>query len=277
MAQKQRSIDVRIVHVLAQDATCFGQVSAALWALCGRTIVLADLDWARRLWGETGPQLFWTALHASGVLNGQPPKLVPVALAALIGDWANLCTQRARGAPVLMRDTIVATLPHGFPIAAQSGRSLRQAAIAIIDQAMTTLVLCTPYLDRAGISLLLDALRAAALRNVAITIITQELHNPQSPNAQAIALLRHELAGARTPLCCYSALPADMGEPTVTRIHAKVLLADAHIALIGSANITGAGLGHNMELGVVVRGAEVIGLVSLLDALLQTSLVEGSA
>jgi hypothetical protein len=277
MAQKQRSIDVRIVNVLAQDATRFGQVSAALWALYGRTIGLTDLDWARQIWGAAGPQLLWTVLHAGGALNGQPPKLIPIALAALIADWANLCTQRGRGATVLMHDTIVATLPHGFPIAAQSGLSLRQAAIAIIDQTMTTLVLCTPYLDRAGISLLLDALRAAAFRNVAITIITQELHNPQSPNAQAIALLRHELAGAGTPLCCYSALPADMGEPTVTRIHAKVLLADAHIALIGSANITGAGLGHNVEMGVVVKGAEVVGLVSLLDALLQTSVVVGSA
>jgi phosphatidylserine/phosphatidylglycerophosphate/cardiolipin synthase-like enzyme len=142
----------------------------------------------------------------------------------------------------------------------------------VIDQAQSTLMLCTPYLDRAGIGYLLDALRAAALRQVAITIITHELSNPQSPNAQAVALLRHELAGTAVPVRCYTVPIAKTADPAL-RIHAKVLLADARVALIGSANITGAGLGKNLEVGVLINSDGVTQLVSLLDMLCATQLV----
>ena len=40
--------------------------------------------------------------------------------------------------------------------------------------------------------------------------------------------------------------------------HLKVLTADSSAAYIGSANVTGAGIGgHNLELGVLVRGQPV--------------------
>ncbi len=40
-------------------------------------------------------------------------------------------------------------------------------------------------------------------------------------------------------------------------MHVKAAIADAHIALVTSANLTGAALEHNMELGLVVTGGSV--------------------
>jgi phosphatidylserine/phosphatidylglycerophosphate/cardiolipin synthase-like enzyme len=273
MISEHETSEDRVLQGLAQDALRFGQVCAALWALSGRTIGLTDLDWARRIWGESGPQLLWETLQAAGALGGSQPQLMPIALAALITEWAAACAPRRTDSAARLPSTIVATLPPDFPLGTHSGHSLRHALIDVIDQAQTTLVLCTPYLDRAGIGYLLEALRAAALRNVAITIITHELHNPHSPNAQAVALLRHELAGAAVPMRCYTLPAATTGDPASTRIHAKVLLADARVALIGSANVTGAGLGQNLEIGVRVSGLNAARVGRLLDRLYATQLI----
>jgi phosphatidylserine/phosphatidylglycerophosphate/cardiolipin synthase-like enzyme len=272
MLHEHQAIDARVVQALAQDALRFGQVSAALWTLTGRTIGLGDLEWARRIWGEGGPQLLWEALEAAGALSGEPPQMMPVALAALIARWAAACAPARLDIALPLPSTMVATLPPDFLHSGHADRSLQQALIDVIEQAQSTLILCTPYLDRAGIGYLLEALRTAALRSVAITIITHELHNPHSSNAQAIALLRHELAGTAAQVRCYTA-PAVKTADLALRIHAKVLLADARVALIGSANITSAGLGRNLEVGVLVKGEGVTQLHRMLDTLCATQLV----
>jgi phosphatidylserine/phosphatidylglycerophosphate/cardiolipin synthase-like enzyme len=40
-------------------------------------------------------------------------------------------------------------------------------------------------------------------------------------------------------------------------MHVKAAIADGHVALVTSANLTGAALEHNMELGLVVTGGSV--------------------
>lgn len=42
-------------------------------------------------------------------------------------------------------------------------------------------------------------------------------------------------------------------------LHAKLITADDHTALLGSANLTGQALTHNLEVGVVLRNPEVVG------------------
>lgn len=44
--------------------------------------------------------------------------------------------------------------------------------------------------------------------------------------------------------------------PSGASLHAKLLVIDDHSALIGSANITGAALGKNLECGLLVRGGD---------------------
>jgi cardiolipin synthase A/B len=45
--------------------------------------------------------------------------------------------------------------------------------------------------------------------------------------------------------------------PAGASMHAKVLLVDRRIALVGSANLTGYGLERNLESGVLIRGGRV--------------------
>ena len=40
-------------------------------------------------------------------------------------------------------------------------------------------------------------------------------------------------------------------------LHAKAAIADDHTALVTSANLTGHGIGENMELGLLIRGGAV--------------------
>src|SRR5215213_8657289 len=148
MTSEQQLAEDRVVQALAQDTLRFGQVCAALWAVSGRTIRPSDLDWARRIWGAGGPQLLWETLRAAGALSGEPPQLMPVALAALIAQWAAACAPVRTNSAAPLPSTIVATLPPEFPLSAHTGGSLKQALIDVIDQAQTTLILCTPYLDR---------------------------------------------------------------------------------------------------------------------------------
>ena len=45
--------------------------------------------------------------------------------------------------------------------------------------------------------------------------------------------------------------------PAGASMHAKVLVVDRLVALVGSANLTGAGLDKNLECGILVRGGKV--------------------
>ncbi len=49
--------------------------------------------------------------------------------------------------------------------------------------------------------------------------------------------------------------PAGVRPPGAS-LHAKLLVIDDYSALIGSANITGAALGKNLECGLLVRGGD---------------------
>lgn len=48
-----------------------------------------------------------------------------------------------------------------------------------------------------------------------------------------------------------------VARPAGTSLHAKVLVVDRRLALIGSANLTGAALGRNLECGVLITGGAV--------------------
>jgi cardiolipin synthase A/B len=44
--------------------------------------------------------------------------------------------------------------------------------------------------------------------------------------------------------------------PLGAALHAKLIVVDARVALVGSANLTGKGLEDNLECGVLIRGGE---------------------
>lgn len=91
------------------------------------------------------------------------------------------------------------------------------------------------------------ALIAARERGVTVTLVLERhVDNPLfSANA-------HPFPGLDAIRLCW---PAGV-RPTGASLHAKLLVIDDNSALIGSANITGAALGKNLECGLLVRGGD---------------------
>jgi phosphatidylserine/phosphatidylglycerophosphate/cardiolipin synthase-like enzyme len=60
----------------------------------------------------------------------------------------------------------------------------------------------------------------------------------------------------------------------IAKLHAKVVLVDGTDVLITSANMTGHGLRHNLELGLRVRGVPAEHAADHLGELIRTGVVE---
>jgi phosphatidylserine/phosphatidylglycerophosphate/cardiolipin synthase-like enzyme len=131
--------------------------------------------------------------------------------------------------------------------------------IGLFSQAERVLRFAAPYIDQPGIGFLTDAIVAATRRGVSVELFEPR---PWQPGHGATSALSDAVLSA--------------GEPARFRLvgtvadapfaHLKVMVADGTIAYIGSANITAAGLaGRNLELGVLVRGAQVAVIDRVLD------------
>lgn len=89
------------------------------------------------------------------------------------------------------------------------------------------------------------ALEAAANRRVELTLLLERatdnpaFNGPDDPLPGLPARRLHWPARNR---------------PAGAAMHAKVLVIDDRLALVGSANLTGAGLEHNLECGLLIRG-----------------------
>ena len=97
------------------------------------------------------------------------------------------------------------------------------------------------------------SLDAAVSRGVAITtLLEREVDNPNYD-------------GCLDPFPGLSATqlywPAQERPPGAA-MHAKVLVVDRRVALVGSANLTGSGLEKNLECGLLVRGGPVPAKIS---------------
>jgi phosphatidylserine/phosphatidylglycerophosphate/cardiolipin synthase-like enzyme len=154
---------------------------------------------------------------------------------------------------------VVASLPVGVTLPPGLRRTTGETMIGLASTARNRIRFAAPYVDESGIGFLADSIAAATRRGVAA-----ELFDPRSwdPARAATAALVEAVAAN--------------GDPTRFRLvrttadapfaHLKVMVVDASAAYVGSANITAAGLaGRNLELGVLVRGAQVAVIDRILD------------
>ncbi|MGH3024820.1 MAG: phospholipase D-like domain-containing protein [Gaiellaceae bacterium] len=154
---------------------------------------------------------------------------------------------------------LVASLPGGTALPQGLRRTTGETLVQLVVQATATLRLVAPFIDRPGLSFIGDALAAATTRRVHLEILlpTRSTHADD-----ALEDLKSTIARSGDP-----------ANFTVSRLrydapwaHLKVLTSDSSSAYIGSANVTGAGIaGHNLELGVLVRGHMVAVVESILD------------
>jgi len=129
---------------------------------------------------------------------------------------------------------------------AATGRLTSAVVVDLIDRAVTD-VLLVGYAVHTEPTVA-AALRRAAARTVTITLLIERAaDNP-----------RFTGDGAAFPGIDAIRLHWPQEErPTGASLHAKILVIDADVALVGSANITGAALGHNLECGLLITGGPV--------------------
>ncbi|WP_373455144.1 DISARM system phospholipase D-like protein DrmC [Rhodococcus sp. 14-1411-2a] len=90
-----------------------------------------------------------------------------------------------------------------------------------------------------------SALHQAASRGVAITLVVERSIDNTNFSGGS-----HPFPGLVATRLCW---PANL-RPAGASLHAKLLVVDDSAALVGSANMTGAALGKNLECGLLVRG-----------------------
>jgi phosphatidylserine/phosphatidylglycerophosphate/cardiolipin synthase-like enzyme len=201
------------------------------------------------------------------------PDLVEILRVRIGAEPARVATTCQQGAAwVLGRRSVVtdepwdlvASLPGSTPLPDGLRRTTGETLVQLVVQANRTLRLAAPFIDRPGLGFIGDALAAATTRGVSLEIMlpTRSTHADD-----AIDELRETIRSSGT-IASFRLSRLRFDAPWA---HLKVLTADSLAAYIGSANVTGAGIaGHNLELGVLVRGATVAVVESILDMYRET-------
>ncbi|MFJ8850596.1 phospholipase D-like domain-containing protein [Streptomyces sp. NPDC102437] len=88
-----------------------------------------------------------------------------------------------------------------------------------------------------------------------------ELRTAAERNVRIDLLLEESTAAARAfgPLGEQVRIWHRAGGTDHTSLHAKVIAADRHTALLGSANLTSRGLSRNVEIGVILCDSRAVG------------------
>lgn len=234
------------------DAASIARLGAALWAKTGSRISPADLSWASSILGRDGGELLWSTLVEEGVVDREG-KISGVALAEMLG---RLCSG-PRGDASEAR--VVWTLPKQHPDADVLGASYREAILQTIDACERELIFSSPFLEESGVNWLTEAIVRALSRNVEISVITHRADDIGSWQSKALENLRREAQVRGKKLTVYS-----VSEELNFMVHAKIAVSDAETFVVGSANVTGQGLGGHLECGVCASGSQAIVIKSVL-------------
>ncbi|MBN2034496.1 MAG: hypothetical protein JW836_14575 [Deltaproteobacteria bacterium] len=234
------------------DQGSLARLGAALWAKIGSTISPVDLSWSVSLLGSGGGKLLWSTLVEQGVVDREG-KVSGVILARML--------ERLCGKPEEETSDIrvVWTLPKQHPDADLLGSSYREAILQTIDACKRELILSSPFLEESGVNWFTEAVVRALSRNVQITVITHRADDIGSLQSKALENLRREAQDRGKKLTVYSVC-----EELNFMVHAKIAVSDANTFVVGSANVTGQGLGGHLECGVCASGAQAIVIKSVL-------------
>lgn len=138
------------------------------------------------------------------------------------------------------------------------GRRIDQALLQVIDGAREEILLVTFAAYR--VPVLREALLRAGRRKVRLCVIAEsERESDGRIRGEVQESLGPELAAqAAVYVWPLEARPRG-AEGAMGVLHAKCAVADRRVLLVSSANLTGAALSLNMELGVLVEGGELPG------------------
>lgn len=209
-------------------------------------------------------------------LADELPPAAADALKPLLDAWASAgvhgavvaaSLQAAAGTAEAMRnEQQVEIVWTGPKTTAVNARTTREALLEVINAADHRLTL----FSYAGhhVPDVVAAVLACVDREVQVRMVLETTKDSQGGLSHDAADAFGNLAGK----CTFYAWPLDRRHVTGTQgasMHVKAALADDHTALITSANLTGAALLRNMELGLLVkRGPLPVALAAHVDALI---------
>jgi len=211
---------------------------------------------AARVPGSVGE---WTAnlrllgvVDTAGKVDLDHGNAVGVAL-QLVADSFDVPGEAPFWAPVATLPTELRTMLQPPPVRQTAG-----VLLELVDRAQRSIHLAAPFVDPQGVRFLTESLVAAGRRGVDIDAVT---------SAGQGARFR-ELADA-WPAAGRGTLSVTEVQTVTSPIgsHAKVLVVDDERGYVGSANLTAAGLGRHVEMGVELGGPHIAELTKLLLAL----------
>jgi PLD-like domain len=117
----------------------------------------------------------------------------------------------------------------------------------VVDSTHQHLLICSPFITTVEMSRVIEKLRA----NVNFNAMSVEVMTDLRPDSVLAGSLHVQALLDLLDAGCQAKITA------LARIHAKVYLADTSVAWITSANLTTAGLEHNLEYGVLINDPSV--------------------
>ena len=130
--------------------------------------------------------------------------------------------------------------------------------LGLIDRSSENVFLAAPFIDGHAVGFLSYSLVTAMKRGVKIDVLTSA-----GKGVEMRPLIDEAIADSRCRMTVteLETVISSLGS------HAKVLLVDDREAYVGSANLTSAGLGRHVEIGVELAGPQVDDLVRLFASL----------
>jgi phosphatidylserine/phosphatidylglycerophosphate/cardiolipin synthase-like enzyme len=144
----------------------------------------------------------------------------------------------------------------------------KDSLIELASQAQQRLVIVSPFLDKEGVQWIRQLFEATARNPIERVMVVRGTD-------QETDALRHnssQLASSGVKILSYAIThDPSLRTPAIETFHAKILLADADKAYIGSANMTRWSRDFSMECGVILRGPSVKPVATLVEAILGIS------
>jgi phosphatidylserine/phosphatidylglycerophosphate/cardiolipin synthase-like enzyme len=184
---------------------------------------------------------------------------------------SELIGQRKNETPSSVR--VVATLPGDWERIEgidPTDESIRR----IIIGAQESLWIVSPFFDDFGKTAIEEALLARALRGVRIKVVGRQLspsdtqRNKRSIESLQMMATKFKDQGLSSNFDIREFTQRDqITKATSAGLHSKIVIADDSICYLGSANMTEWSLSRNFELGVILKGPQLMAICGLIEKL----------
>lgn len=227
-------------------------------AIAGRIDPAVARNWARVLAECPGPGRAEKALLGTSILTGidhharslarlwrQRPHLTGDALGLTLLTAATVAERAEQ-----RRSSVVVTGPEGASTRYKSASRTTGAALEEVVRAARRRLLVVSYAHHPSIRMV-EELTLAAQRGVVVDVLLED-------KTGALDAFKAPFARMTDQVRLWHWPRERRGANGTASMHAKVVAADQDLALVGSANLTGHALHHNIEVGVLVRDPDQV-------------------